>query len=158
MLPFYATLEDPGSHAGWPRVDREGDHPSVAGHRRLGEVAWTVRRPRQAGETSSLVNDDARILIDARCRRVGAGITGLSIGLNLARRRAGGSRSSTARVSAPGRPERPARGGAPPVGNASQLSAEHESFAFFRDLDAQLGIADTPVSRPAATFRGRHRT
>src|SRR4051794_10138640 len=45
-LPFHETLEDPGRpgrvRAGWT-VD--GNHPSVAGHRRLGERAFAPPRP-----------------------------------------------------------------------------------------------------------------
>jgi lysophospholipase L1-like esterase len=44
VLPFYATLEDP-DRPGRMRVDWtvEGNHPSVAGHRRLGELAFPDR-------------------------------------------------------------------------------------------------------------------
>jgi lysophospholipase L1-like esterase len=40
VLPFHATLEDPG-RPGRMRADwtDDGDHPSVAGYRRLGELA-----------------------------------------------------------------------------------------------------------------------
>jgi lysophospholipase L1-like esterase len=43
-LPFHDTLEDPGQpgrmKADWTNAD--GDHPSVAGYRRLGEVAFSL--------------------------------------------------------------------------------------------------------------------
>jgi lysophospholipase L1-like esterase len=46
LLPFHDTLEDPGApgrmKAEWTHDD--GDHPSAAGYRRLGELAF--RRPR----------------------------------------------------------------------------------------------------------------
>lgn len=43
MLPFHDTLEDPAE----PGVMREdwtadGDHPSVEGYRRLGEIAFSL--------------------------------------------------------------------------------------------------------------------
>jgi lysophospholipase L1-like esterase len=43
VLPFYATLEDP-ERPGRMRADwtAEGDHPSVEGHRRLGELAFSI--------------------------------------------------------------------------------------------------------------------
>jgi lysophospholipase L1-like esterase len=43
VLPFYATLEDPG-RPGHMREDwtPDGNHPSVAGHRRLGEIAFRL--------------------------------------------------------------------------------------------------------------------
>jgi lysophospholipase L1-like esterase len=44
LLPFYATLEDPDRprrmKAEWTNAD--GDHPSVAGYRRLGELAFQL--------------------------------------------------------------------------------------------------------------------
>ncbi len=41
VLPFYATLEDP-ERPGRMRADwtADGNHPSVVGHRRLGEIAF----------------------------------------------------------------------------------------------------------------------
>ena len=41
MLPFYQTLEDP-ERPGRMRAEwtADGNHPSVAGHRRLGELAF----------------------------------------------------------------------------------------------------------------------
>lgn len=43
VLPFYDTLEDPERpgrmHADWTA---DGNHPSVAGHRRLGELAFFI--------------------------------------------------------------------------------------------------------------------
>ena len=43
-LPFHDTLEDPERpgrmKAGWTNAD--GDHPSVDGYRRLGEVAFRL--------------------------------------------------------------------------------------------------------------------
>jgi lysophospholipase L1-like esterase len=43
LLPFHATLEDP-ARAGRMREDwtSDGDHPSVAGYRRLGELAFRL--------------------------------------------------------------------------------------------------------------------
>jgi len=43
VLPFYAKLEDP-ERPGRMRADwtAEGDHPSVEGHRRLGEQAFSI--------------------------------------------------------------------------------------------------------------------
>ncbi len=43
VLPFYATLEDP-DRPGRMREDwtPDGNHPSVAGHRRLGETAFSL--------------------------------------------------------------------------------------------------------------------
>lgn len=43
LLPFHDTLEDP-ERPGRMREDwtAEGDHPSVAGHRRLGELAFSL--------------------------------------------------------------------------------------------------------------------
>jgi len=43
VLPFYATLENPDEH-GRMRDEwtSDGDHPSVAGYRRLGELAFRV--------------------------------------------------------------------------------------------------------------------
>ena len=42
VLPFYETLQDPGRPgrmaAEWTA---DGNHPSVKGHRRLGEIAWS---------------------------------------------------------------------------------------------------------------------
>lgn len=48
VLPFYATLEDAGA-AGRMRAEWtiDGSHPSVEGHRRLGEIAFT--RPSAEG-------------------------------------------------------------------------------------------------------------
>jgi lysophospholipase L1-like esterase len=44
LLPFHDTLEDPTRpgrmRADWTHAD--GDHPSVAGYRRLGEVAFRL--------------------------------------------------------------------------------------------------------------------
>jgi lysophospholipase L1-like esterase len=44
LLPFYDTLEDPDRpgrmQAEW--TDPDGDHPSVAGYRRLGELAFQL--------------------------------------------------------------------------------------------------------------------
>jgi lysophospholipase L1-like esterase len=44
LLPFYATLEDPDhprrTTAEWTNAD--GDHPSVEGYRRLGELAFQL--------------------------------------------------------------------------------------------------------------------
>ncbi len=44
LLPFHDTLEDPGQpgrmKAEW--ADADGDHPSVAGYRRLGERAFRL--------------------------------------------------------------------------------------------------------------------
>ncbi len=41
LLPFYATLEDPDQPQRMaPAWTVEGNHPSVEGHRRLGELAW----------------------------------------------------------------------------------------------------------------------
>ncbi len=47
VLPFYETLEDP-DRPGRMRPDwtADGNHPSVAGHRRLGERAFAPPRPR----------------------------------------------------------------------------------------------------------------
>lgn len=43
VLPFHATLEDPGRR-GRMRADwtADGNHPSVEGHRRLGELAFRL--------------------------------------------------------------------------------------------------------------------
>jgi len=43
VLPFHDTLEDP-EHPGRMREDwtADGNHPSVAGHRRLGELAFAL--------------------------------------------------------------------------------------------------------------------
>jgi lysophospholipase L1-like esterase len=43
VLPFHDTLEDP-QHPGRMRADwtPDGNHPSVAGHRRLGELAFEL--------------------------------------------------------------------------------------------------------------------
>jgi lysophospholipase L1-like esterase len=43
LLPFHDTLEDPGRR-GRMREDwtSDGDHPSVAGYRRLGELAFRL--------------------------------------------------------------------------------------------------------------------
>lgn len=47
LLPFYETLEDPEQAARMRgEWTVEGNHPSVEGHRRLGELAF--RRPQQA--------------------------------------------------------------------------------------------------------------
>jgi lysophospholipase L1-like esterase len=47
LLPFHDVLEDPARpgrmRAGWTS---DGDHPSVAGYRRLGEVAFRLPPPR----------------------------------------------------------------------------------------------------------------
>jgi lysophospholipase L1-like esterase len=44
LLPFHGTVEDPGRPGRmrdeWTHAD--GDHPSVAGYRRLGELAFSV--------------------------------------------------------------------------------------------------------------------
>ena len=44
LLPFHETLEDPDGpgrmKAEWAHAD--GDHPSAAGYRRLGEIAFRV--------------------------------------------------------------------------------------------------------------------
>jgi lysophospholipase L1-like esterase len=41
VLPFYATLEDPTARGRMtPEWTVEGNHPSIEGHRRLGEQAW----------------------------------------------------------------------------------------------------------------------
>ena len=41
LVPFYATLEDPDQPQRMaPAWTVEGNHPSVEGHRRLGELAW----------------------------------------------------------------------------------------------------------------------
>jgi lysophospholipase L1-like esterase len=44
LLPFHDTLEDPERpgrmKAEW--TDADGDHPSVAGYRRLGELAFRL--------------------------------------------------------------------------------------------------------------------
>ena len=44
LLPFYATLEDPAGpgrmKAEWTNAD--GNHPSVEGYRRLGELAFQL--------------------------------------------------------------------------------------------------------------------
>jgi lysophospholipase L1-like esterase len=46
LLPFHDTLEDPERpgrmRADWTHAD--GDHPSVAGYRRLGELAFRLPR------------------------------------------------------------------------------------------------------------------
>jgi lysophospholipase L1-like esterase len=43
MLPFYATLEDPARPGRMAEAwTAEGNHPSVEGHRRLGELAFTA--------------------------------------------------------------------------------------------------------------------
>jgi lysophospholipase L1-like esterase len=46
LLPFYATLEDP-SNPGRMKAEwtSDGDHPSVAGYRRLGELAFRLPAP-----------------------------------------------------------------------------------------------------------------
>ena len=44
QLPFHDTLEDP-EHPGRMKpewTDPDGDHPSVAGYRRLGELAFSA--------------------------------------------------------------------------------------------------------------------
>jgi lysophospholipase L1-like esterase len=43
VLPFHETLED-RERPGWMREDWtvEGDHPSVEGYRRLGELAFRL--------------------------------------------------------------------------------------------------------------------
>lgn len=59
VLDFYAALEspeEPGRMAGDWTV--EGNHPSVEGHRRLGELAWPAGAL-ASGATSSLVDDNA---------------------------------------------------------------------------------------------------
>ena len=52
VLPFYATLEDE-DRPGRMREEwtPDGNHPSVAGHRRLGEIAFALqpfRKPKIA--------------------------------------------------------------------------------------------------------------
>ena len=44
MLPFYETLEQPGRSRGRMRDEWtfDGDHPSVEGYRRLGELAFRL--------------------------------------------------------------------------------------------------------------------
>jgi lysophospholipase L1-like esterase len=43
VLPFYATLEDPsGPGRMKPEWTSDGDHPSIAGYRRLGELAFRL--------------------------------------------------------------------------------------------------------------------
>ncbi len=43
VLPFYETLEDPGlPHRIGAAWTDDGNHPSVEGHRRLGELAFTL--------------------------------------------------------------------------------------------------------------------
>lgn len=43
ILPFHATLEDPDNPDRMkPEWTSDGDHPSVEGYRRLGELAFTV--------------------------------------------------------------------------------------------------------------------
>lgn len=43
VLPFYETLEDPpGSARMRPDWTADGDHPSIAGYRRLGELAFSL--------------------------------------------------------------------------------------------------------------------
>jgi lysophospholipase L1-like esterase len=50
MLPFYATLEDPAAPGRMAQDwTVEGNHPSIDGHRRLGELAW--RAGALAGES-----------------------------------------------------------------------------------------------------------
>jgi lysophospholipase L1-like esterase len=43
LLPFHDTLADP-ARPGWMRADwtDDGNHPSVEGHRRLGELAFVL--------------------------------------------------------------------------------------------------------------------
>jgi lysophospholipase L1-like esterase len=44
VLPFHDTLEDPG-RPGWMKAEwtnEDGDHPSIAGYRRLGELAFRL--------------------------------------------------------------------------------------------------------------------
>jgi sarcosine oxidase subunit beta len=79
---------------------------------------------------------------------VGAGITGLSTGLNLARR--GVERIAVFDRAGVGA----GASGIQPGGVRRQWGTRlncllsTESYAFFRDLDAQLGIADAPVLEP----------
>lgn len=41
VLPFFATLEDPAMPGRMPAaLTGDGDHPNLAGYRKLGEVAW----------------------------------------------------------------------------------------------------------------------
>ena len=41
VLPFHEVLEDPGEPGTMPaELTAEGDHPSIAGYRRLGEEAF----------------------------------------------------------------------------------------------------------------------
>ena len=43
VLPFYATLEDPDRPGRFrPSLTDDGNHPSVEGHRRLGELAFRL--------------------------------------------------------------------------------------------------------------------
>jgi lysophospholipase L1-like esterase len=43
LLPFHATLDDPGHPGSMPKAwTAEGNHPSVAGYRRLGELAFRL--------------------------------------------------------------------------------------------------------------------
>jgi lysophospholipase L1-like esterase len=43
VLPFYATLEDPDRPGRFaPGMTDDGNHPSVEGHRRLGELAFQL--------------------------------------------------------------------------------------------------------------------
>jgi lysophospholipase L1-like esterase len=43
LLPFYATLDDPEHPGAMKRAwTAEGDHPSIAGYRRLGELAFRL--------------------------------------------------------------------------------------------------------------------
>ena len=43
VLPFHATLEDPERPGRMrPEWTDDGDHPSVAGYRRLGELAFRL--------------------------------------------------------------------------------------------------------------------
>ena len=56
VLPFHETLEDP-SRPGRMRAEwtADGNHPSVAGHRRLGERAFAPPRPRwEAAQLSDI--------------------------------------------------------------------------------------------------------
>jgi hypothetical protein len=62
LLPFYATLEDPARPGRMaPEWTVEGNHPSVEGHRRLGELAWPSGRLAAPGTTSTLASDDAAL-------------------------------------------------------------------------------------------------
>jgi lysophospholipase L1-like esterase len=54
LLPFFATLEDP-ERPGRMRADwtDDGNHPSLAGHRRLGELAFRLPPTAAASRTTA---------------------------------------------------------------------------------------------------------